>query len=328
MTGTDDRARTGAGSSEQGVVVGYDASPAAQAALRWAAAEAVRRVTPLTVLYVVDFTGLAVDPWAFHVDEWPGPALEAGMSVANEGVAMARASEPTVTARALVGTGAPTDVLIEHSGAADLIVVGTRGRAEFKAACLGSVSAAVATRARSPVVVVRGEQPHVPGPGYPVVVGVDGSASCRPALDVAADVAAQAHAPLRVVSAWTGPSDEAWMAADRRAASPNATELVYAARAGAERAGQDAARRVRQRHPRLEVSVLAVEGRPAAALVAAANDAGLLVVGTRGHGAFTSLVLGSVSHGVVHAARCSVAVIRKPTATRRQERPAAPHVPL
>ncbi|HVN13781.1 MAG TPA: universal stress protein [Kineosporiaceae bacterium] len=324
MTETSDSARTWSRSSRHGIVVGYDATPAAKVALRWAAAEAARRATPLTVFYVVDFTGLTVDPWAAHVDDWPGPALDAGREVAHEGVSRATSSEPVVAARPLVGTGAPAEALVEQSRTAELVVVGTRGRGEFAAACLGSVSSTVVTHAHCPVVIVRGKNPHVPGPGYPVVVGVDGSASCRRALEVAADIAADAHAPLRVVSAWAGPADEAWMVAYPRTAYPSTTELVYAERASADEAAQEAARRARQLHPGLQVGVLAVEGRPAAALVQAANDAGLLVIGTRGHGAVTSLVLGSVSHGVVHAAHCAVAVVRTRKAPRRSDKTREP----
>ncbi|MEU3985934.1 universal stress protein [Streptomyces sp. NPDC026672] len=56
-----------------------------------------------------------------------------------------------------------------------------------------------------------------------------------------------------------------------------------------------------------------VEGHPAAALTEAAKDAELLVVGSRGHGAFTGMLLGSVSHHCVHHATCPVLVVRADT---------------
>jgi nucleotide-binding universal stress UspA family protein len=60
----------------------------------------------------------------------------------------------------------------------------------------------------------------------------------------------------------------------------------------------------------LEVSVRAVTGHPVKALVDAAADADILVVGSRGAGAFTRLLLGSTSSGVVHHASCTVVVVR------------------
>lgn len=55
-----------------------------------------------------------------------------------------------------------------------------------------------------------------------------------------------------------------------------------------------------------------VQGHPAQVLLAAADGVGLLVVGSRGHGAFEGALLGSVSQHCVHHARCPVVVIRGP----------------
>lgn len=60
----------------------------------------------------------------------------------------------------------------------------------------------------------------------------------------------------------------------------------------------------------LEIEQLSVEGHPAEALLQAAEDAELLVVGSRGHGGFTGLLLGSISQACVHHARCPVVIIR------------------
>jgi nucleotide-binding universal stress UspA family protein len=60
----------------------------------------------------------------------------------------------------------------------------------------------------------------------------------------------------------------------------------------------------------LEVSVRAVTGHPVKELVEAAGDADVLVVGSRGAGAFSRLLLGSTSSGVVHHASCTVVIAR------------------
>lgn len=57
-----------------------------------------------------------------------------------------------------------------------------------------------------------------------------------------------------------------------------------------------------------------VVGNPAAALIDASRDANLVAVGSRGHGGFTGMLLGSVSHQTIHHAHCPVLVIREPAA--------------
>jgi len=64
------------------------------------------------------------------------------------------------------------------------------------------------------------------------------------------------------------------------------------------------------KHPQVAVAQSVTSDRPAAALIEAAKDATLLVVGSRGHGGFAGLLLGSVSQQVIHHAPCPVAVIR------------------
>jgi nucleotide-binding universal stress UspA family protein len=64
-------------------------------------------------------------------------------------------------------------------------------------------------------------------------------------------------------------------------------------------------------HDGVEVTTDVVQGSGAAVLVEASERADLVVVGSRGHGGFTGLLLGSVSTQVVHHAACSVMVVRE-----------------
>lgn len=63
-------------------------------------------------------------------------------------------------------------------------------------------------------------------------------------------------------------------------------------------------------HPDVELNTRLMSGQPARCLLLAAESAELLVVGSRGRGGFSGLLLGSVSQGVLHHAHCPVAIVR------------------
>ena len=76
---------------------------------------------------------------------------------------------------------------------------------------------------------------------------------------------------------------------------------------------EESLRTVRQTHPDLVVRPVVVQSHPAPALVEASRGADLLVVGSRGHGEFAGMLLGSVSEHCVTNAHCPVLVLRDPT---------------
>jgi nucleotide-binding universal stress UspA family protein len=137
-----------------------------------------------------------------------------------------------------------------------------------------------------------------------VVVGVDGSPSSRKALTWAAAEAAEHGAGLVVVNVWehtlvppagsVSVSEKYVPDSSQRTAEELLTEIK-------EVLGQD---------PPVVVQPTVKQGNPAKVLIEQSTDADLLVVGTRGHGGFRGLVLGSVSQHVAGYAKCSVAVIR------------------
>jgi nucleotide-binding universal stress UspA family protein len=166
---------------------------------------------------------------------------------------------------------------------------------------VGSVAAAVATHAYCPVVIVRGDEGVVPGPERPIVVGVDGSAASHAALDFAAARAHERSAPLVVVCAWNVLLQDAWVGVDSRVMIDR-DDLLRTERTAAQRILDEAEQRVRTQYHDLAVTASLVEAAPAAALLSAGADAGLIVVGA-------SLLLGSVSHAVVHASTRPVAIV-------------------
>lgn len=280
------------------VVVGYNGRPHAREALAWAAAEAARRGVPLLVVYAANYPGMTLGPGPGLLDPSPG-ALEAGQEVTSQGVAEALAAQPGLRVVGMTKVTSPTETLVVAGDSAGLVVIGTRGHGRVLGALLGSVAFAVAARAPCPVVVVR-SRPRPDGV-RDVVVGTDGSPDATAAVRFAADHAAETSRPLRIVTT-TGD----------KPAGFGEEELHDGARRIADAARQS----VHRTHPRLPVDTVVGHGPAEPALVAASASADLVVVGTRGRGAFQGLLLGSVSHAVIHGAHCPVAVIGSEPADR------------
>lgn len=134
-----------------------------------------------------------------------------------------------------------------------------------------------------------------------IVVGVDGSPGAAGALRAAVQEATAHGARLEVVHAWVFPWRDglaglASSVADE-ALEKMASEIVDAAVGEAQALGA------------ADVTGTIAQGAAAAALLEAAKGADLLVVGTRGHGGFAGLLLGSVSQHCVHHATCPVLVV-------------------
>ena len=143
-----------------------------------------------------------------------------------------------------------------------------------------------------------------------IVVGVDGSSCAHAALEFAAGEAALRGARLRVVCAWDIPP-----AIYAGGFAPGFDqETLDAFRDNAETIVRTELAEAKRLQPSIEVEARTSEGQAAEVLLAAAQDASLIVVGNRGHGGFASLLLGSVSQHVVHHAPCPVLVIREPPA--------------
>jgi nucleotide-binding universal stress UspA family protein len=138
-----------------------------------------------------------------------------------------------------------------------------------------------------------------------IVVGVDGSAGAQAALRFALEEARLRGATLRTVFVWSLPMvtevPAGLVPALLEDFREEAEKALDAALAEVDEV-QDPARRV-------EIEKVVVEGPPARCLVEAAEDADLLVLGSRGRGGFTGLLLGSVSQQCVHHAPCPVVIV-------------------
>lgn len=296
------------------VVVAVGAGAAAGDAVVWAAAEAASREAPLRVVHAVP-PRLVVDPYGLMppVTAPPMPGAVAAELVA---VALDRAATvaPDLPVSGSVLTGAPARLLVEQSKDAALLVLGGRDRTGPHAGPADVLYGRVAVRASCPVVLVRA-RPRSPGvPAVPsVVVGIDATGSCVPAVDFAFRAASQRGVPLTALHTWSPDAP-----ADLEGACGAAAVIAAEATEELDRVLDRWCTRV----PDVPVQRRVVRGDPAAALVAASRGAALVVLGCRGRGPVQSRLFGSVSRRVARDALAPVAVVGVRCDERRTARPA------
>jgi nucleotide-binding universal stress UspA family protein len=253
------------------------------------------------------FTVLHVAP-SFAADL----GAEGQYTAAHEALRRSIERELAVTKRALSASGRdvvtaviegrPASVIVDQARAmaADLVVLGSRGRGALAAAVLGSVAAETVDYAPCPVLVARGE--NVTG----VVLAHDGSAGARQAEAVILTMPFLRSLPVRVVSAWSvastylagDPAGGAFLGADLY------EQIISDARDLSTSAAAEAAARLNKGGVTAVAEV--VEGPAADAVTSSAGPTDLIVMGTRGHTGLGRLLLGSVARGVLHRAHSSV----------------------
>ena len=138
-----------------------------------------------------------------------------------------------------------------------------------------------------------------------IVVGVDGSESSREALRWAKAQADVTGAELVAVTAWSYPVASFPMLVNQ-VATTDTFDVEGQSRAALQRV-------VKETIGDAEVAQRVLEGHPVTVMLAAAQDADLVVVGSRGHGGFVGSLLGSVSQSLVAHAGCPVVVVRQRT---------------
>ncbi len=134
-----------------------------------------------------------------------------------------------------------------------------------------------------------------------IVVGIDGSPASIDALEWAGRQAHLTNATLDVIMTWNWPTNAGWTMYLPEGYDPSEgmSEIL-----------SKAADDLRTKFPGIEVTPRVVQGHPAQILVEASKGADLLVVGSRGHGEFVGMLIGSVSEYCATNARCPVLVHR------------------
>lgn len=228
--------------------------------------------------------GLSGPVSATEIDIFERGAREAADSIAAE-----LAVDCSMPVEVTVVCGTPSSVLLESSGDADLLVVGTRGRGGFAALVLGSTSSQCATHSLVPTVVVPTDAPV--GRSSTILVGFDGSQNSLAALAWAIDFA-DPGTTIECVSVW-----------DVTPIAVGTDQFFFPEASGLARDRFEyQVEEILATHGRdaVQVNPSFVAGQPRHVLAAMAGDVDLVVVGARRLGAIGSAVLGSVSTWLLH----------------------------
>ena len=284
--------------NDKAILVGVDGSHASYKATWWAANYA--KHAGLTLQIVCAYSLPSYAAVSFDATYTAMGDDNAAHSDAQEILSKAKAiaDEQGVEATTLIVTGDPASVFVELSRNYNLIVIGNRGKGGLAERLLGTTSSSLPAYAYCLIVVVPytdddGNLMHLNNTITKVAVGSDESKWGLKALEIAANFAAAWDAELDVISAvpnMKGSDDEGVMASFKDDLEVRIKPLEEA-------------------HPDLKINKQIVPGPAVGALTKASYDHDVVVVGSRGRGGFTGLLLGSTSQGLLQHAVGPVYVV-------------------
>jgi nucleotide-binding universal stress UspA family protein len=280
------------------VVVGVDGTDQGERAIRFAVREARRHGCGLRLVHAIHETA----PLAPML---PLTSAESLSEVGERIVGSARRCVDELTGgylpvETVVEPGTPTKVLTAAGEDARMVVLGHRDQSLLGRVFTGATTTGVGARAHCPVISVPAawseDEPEV----GKVVVGLDGSAPAQDALALGFQAAADRRARLVVLHAWKMSSGY-----DDVIGSRTMVDAWF------EHAGAQTEALVapwRELYEDVEVEIALKHQYPAHALVTASEDADLVVVGRRGHGAPLGIYLGSISRTLIREGQCPVEI--------------------
>lgn len=283
------------------LIVGIAGGPLDDTCLAWAAGAATRTRRPLHLLHAFDVvtTFSALEPAMISAAALSESTDE--VTLVEAVLEQARREWPELSITGSEPIGRPERLLIEASETAYVLVVGAPERRGLER-LLGRSSLAVAMHAACPVVIV--PEGTRPDPEGPVVAAVDGSEHSRRALERAFWVARTRGERLVAVTSWytevvdgvvvTTPGTDAW-------------NVVEARHRGMVQVMVD---KFAHDYPDVEVEIRVMRGPAAQVITDLSDEAGILVLGSRGRGGFRGMLLGSVTQRVIETATCPVIVVR------------------
>jgi nucleotide-binding universal stress UspA family protein len=285
---SDDRSGTLGGTGDGGtVVVGLDDSVSAAAAVDFAAGEATVQGVPLRIVHA-------------HPRPAREPPLESRALLDSALERVTRLHPDLEVQHTIVGGGA-SEILVDESGRAGLLVLGGLGVGELAALLTGSVLPRVLARAHCPVIVT-GSVVSPPTDDNPVRVAVDGTVGSLNALRFGCDWALRHSTWVEAVHV-----EATHVVAPDEFDEPTPLELPTPA----ETRLDGWIKIVHREYPTVDIRTVTVRGTPVPeALVAVSHGAQIMAVGAVHRTSLAGLALGPVLHDLVHKAACPVAVVR------------------
>ena len=286
------------------IVIGVDGSPGSRNAVSWGLARAARRRAPVRLIRAFDPSMHDVRIGGLSEVGVLGDSFEHVRHQLDATYEAARIVHPELRIIPELIDDSASSALIEASRDADTVVIGAHGVAGFSTMVAGSTTMNVGSHAHCTVVAVPNDESQALN-GTGIVVGVDGSEISETAIAHAFREASETGQDLTAVHAWTDPLTPAAIGSgaipglyDPEAYTRDQEILLAESLAG-----------WTEKYPDVNVTRQVIHEQPVQALARTAHNARLLVVGCRGHGRIRAMLLGSVSHGVLHLADCPVAVV-------------------
>ncbi|MDD6373888.1 MAG: universal stress protein [Bifidobacteriaceae bacterium] len=304
--------------NDKAILVGVDGSDASFKATWWAANYAKHAGLTLQIVCAYSMPSYAAVSFDATYTAMGDDAVAHADAEEILSKAKAIANQQGVDAETLIVTGDPSSVFVELSRNYNLIVIGNRGKGGLAERLLGTTSSSLPAYAYCPIVVVPytdddGTVMHLNNTITKVAVGSDESKWGLKALEIGAEFAHAWGANLTVISAV--PS----MKKDK------IEEGVLASYA------DDLDTRLKpivEKYPDLHIDKSVVPGSAVDALTKASKENDVVVVGSRGRGGFTGLLLGSISQGLLQHSVSPVYVVpRKYVEAAENELAKAPNSP-
>lgn len=300
------------------LVVGVDGSEAGFWAADWAAREAALHGLELRIVHASLWERYEGPVFA-QSDEVPAEHALA-RDIVGRAAERARQRHPDVKITVDIIPDEAGAALLRETRRAAAVVTGCRGRGPVTSALLGSVSRSLATRASSPVVVVRGTPRNRQGGNGRIVLGVGDAETSTAATQFAFHEAEARRCALDAVRAWRRPAHKPLahplLAGDPAHHSEDQASALL----------EDALRILEHEHPDVLVHRVTAEGPARHVLLTHSATADLLVLGApRRHGPLAP-PLGRVAHAALQQADCPVAVVPQREAASGGSREMVAHV--